>query len=63
MSTNNICFYKEADKNYTSCNLITTELLDCALIRVRAVIRSNTVITVFTLTLTPFHTCPEIWTS
>ena len=63
MSTNNICFYKETDKKYTSCNWMTTKSLDCALIRVRAVIRSNTVITVFTLTLTPFHTCPEIRTS
>ena len=31
-------------KTYTGCNLKTTELLDCALIGVCAVIRSNTVI-------------------
>ena len=37
MSINNICFYKEVDKN-----LKTTELLDCALIGVCAVIRSFT---------------------
>ena len=30
MSTNNICFYKETDKKYTSCNLKITKLLDCA---------------------------------
>ena len=39
--TNNICLYKEVDRNYTGCNLKTTKLLDCALIRVCAVIRSN----------------------
>ena len=39
----NICLYKETDKNYNGCNLKTTELLDCALIGVCAVIRSNTV--------------------
>ena len=43
MSTNNICLYKEVDKQYTSCNPKSTELLDCALIGVCAVIRSNTV--------------------
>ena len=43
MNTNNICFYKEADKSCTSCNLKTSKFLDCALIRVSAVIRSNTV--------------------
>ena len=32
-----------AFKKYTGCNLKTTELLDCALIGVCAVIRSNTV--------------------
>ena len=30
----NICFYKEADKKYTSCNLKTMKLLDFALIRI-----------------------------
>ena len=43
MGTHNICLYKEVDKMYTGCNLKTTELLDCALIGVCAVIRSNTV--------------------
>ena len=42
MGTNNICLYKEVDKKYTGCNLKTTELLDCTLIGVCAVIRSNT---------------------
>ena len=41
--TLNICLYKEADKKCTCCNLKTAELLDCALIGVCAVIRSNTV--------------------
>ena len=43
MSTHNICLYKEVDKKYTACNLKTTKSLDCALIGVCAVIRSNTV--------------------
>ena len=43
MGTHNICLYKEVDKKYTGCILKTTELFDCALIRVCAVIRSNTV--------------------
>ena len=43
IGTHNICFYKEVDKKYTGCNLKTTELLDCALIGVCALIRSNTV--------------------
>ena len=43
ISIHNICFYKEVDKKYTGCNLKTTELLDCALIVVCAIIRSNTV--------------------
>ena len=34
----------EVDKKYTGCNLKPTELLDCALKEVRAVIRSNTVL-------------------
>ena len=38
-----ICFYKETDEKYTGCNLKITELLDCALLGVCAVIRSNTV--------------------
>ena len=44
MGTHNICHYKEVDRKYTGCNLKTTGLLDCALIEVCAVIRSNTVI-------------------
>ena len=49
MSTHNICFYtsKEVDKKYTGCYLKTTELLDCALKWVCAVIRSNTVLFFF----------------
>ena len=43
MGTNNIRLYKEVDKNYTGRNLKTRELLDCELIEVCAVIRSNTV--------------------
>ena len=48
MSTHKICLYKEVDKKYTGCNLKTTKLLDCALIGVCAVIRSNTVCTLIT---------------
>ena len=43
MGTHNICLYKEVDKKYTGYNLKTMELLDCALIGVCVVIRSNTV--------------------
>ena len=43
MSIHNICLYKEVKKKYIGCNLKTTEFLDCALIGVCAVIRSNTV--------------------
>ena len=43
MGTHSICIYKEVAKQYTSCNPKSTELLDCALIGVCAVIRSNTV--------------------
>ena len=35
--------YQEVDKKYTGCILKTTELLDCVLIGVCAVIRSNMV--------------------
>ena len=48
MSTHNICLYKEVKKKYIGCNLKTTEFLDCALIGVCAVIRSNTVIFFYT---------------
>ena len=44
MGTHNICLYKEVDKKYTGCNLKTTELLDCALIRVCTVTRLNRVV-------------------
>ena len=44
MGTHNICLYKAVDKKYTGYNLKTMELLDCALIGVCAVIRSNTVV-------------------
>ena len=43
MSTHNICLCKEVKKKYTGCNLKTAEFLDCALIGVCMVIRSNTV--------------------
>ena len=42
MSTHNIRLYKEADKKYTGCTLKSMELLDCVLIGVCVVIRSNT---------------------
>ena len=47
MSTHNIRLCKEVKKKYTGCYLKTTEFLDCALIGVCAVIRSNTVCTIF----------------
>ena len=43
MNTHNICLYKVVKKKYIGCNLKTTVFLDCALIGVCAVIRSNTV--------------------
>ena len=43
MGSHNICIYEEVDKKYTGCILKTMESLDCALIGVCAVIRSNTV--------------------
>ena len=46
MGTHTIWVCKKVDKKYTGGNLKTTELLDCALIVVCAVIRSNTVFTV-----------------
>ena len=45
MCTHSICFYKLVDKKYSSCNLKTTELPDCALIGVFAVFKSNAVST------------------
>ena len=44
MGTHNISLYKEVDEKYTGCNLKTAELLDCALIGVCVVIKSNTVV-------------------
>ena len=46
MSTNNICFYKEVDKNMLVV-IYTTKLLDCALIGAFAVIKLTTVISLF----------------
>ena len=43
MGTHNICLYKEVDRKYTRCYLKTTELPDCVLIGVCAVIKSNMV--------------------
>ena len=43
VGTHNICLYTEVVKNYSDSNLKTTELLDCALIGLCAVIRENTV--------------------
>ena len=43
ISTDNICLYKEVAREYT-CNLKTTELLDCALLGVCVVIRSTTAV-------------------
>ena len=43
--THKLCLFKvQVDKKYTNCNLKTTELLDCALIGICAVIRSNMVL-------------------
>ena len=39
MGTHNIWLYQEIDKKYIGCNVKTTELLDCVLIWVCAVIR------------------------
>ena len=53
MGAHNICLYKEVDKKYTGYNLKTMELLDCALIGVCAVIRSNMVLKVDTICKMP----------
>ena len=55
MGTHNICLYKEVDKNYTGCNLKTTELLDCALIGACVVTRLNTVYLAMTSISAPHH--------
>ena len=43
MGNHNICLYK-VDKKYTGCNLKTMALINCGLLGVCAVIRSNTVV-------------------
>ena len=43
-TTSCVFITKEVDKKYTGCCLKTIELLDCALIGVCVVIRSNTVL-------------------
>ena len=43
MGTHIISLYKQVDKKYTGCNLKTTQLINCALIRICAVIRLQTV--------------------
>ena len=43
MGIHYICLYTEVDKKYSGSNLKTTELLDCVLIGVCAVIRENMV--------------------
>ena len=53
MSTHNICLFKEVKKKYTGCNRKTMAFLDCALIGVCAVIRSNMV----------FHLCTLLYSS
>ena len=55
MGTHNICLYKEVDKKYTGYNLKTMELLDCALIGVCAVIRSNTVVRIAKIWLKTYY--------
>ena len=50
MGTHNICLYKDVDKKkYTGSNHKTMDLLDCALIGVCAVIRSDMVIILWVL--------------
>ena len=56
MGSHNICLYEEVDKKYTGCILKTMESLDCSLIGVCAVIRSNTVTQMHVATPT-FPTC------
>ena len=54
MGTHLNCIYEEVDKKYTGCNLKTADFLDCVLIGVCAVIRSNTVICLVYYTLIYF---------
>ena len=60
LDTHNICLYKEVEKKeYTGYNLKTTELLDCALIGICTIIRSNTII--FLFSSHPFYEIPELY--
>ena len=56
MGSHNICLCEEVEKKYNGCILQTTESLDCSLIEVCAVIRSNTVTQMRVATPT-FATC------
>ena len=56
-STHNICLYKTVKKKYIGCNLKTTEFLDCELIGVCAVIRSNTVFNIILFHLPDTYEC------
>ena len=58
MSNHNICLFKEVDKNYSGCNLNTTKLLDCVLIGICAVIRSNMVYIMGTSVCTSYRYAP-----
>ena len=54
MGTHIIYLYK-VDKKDTSCNFKTMKLLDCALVGVYAVIRSNTLYSVDLLSMIDIH--------
>ena len=56
MGTHNIYLYTEVIKKYSGSNLKTTELLDCALIGVCAVIRVNTVVALWAC-----YSMPYMW--
>ena len=57
MRTHNICLYKKVNKKYTVCNVKTTEIHECALIGICAVIRSNRV---FRLSAISFPRLPTV---
>ena len=59
MSTNKKYLHNEVDKKYTGANLKTTELLDCALIGVCAVIRTNTVNKILKLLISVGISCKQ----
>ena len=61
MGTHNIFLYTEADKKYTGCNLKTTELLDCALTGICAVIRPNAVVCFLFLHKNIHYGCCTSW--